>query len=149
MYGKTVSLEDITRDALTTDLWIDDKLSRQASYGLLRCVLAQLGDLVSTPLRRGILPDSVRVGALRDPSLELVFPADSPPRILNVVTGVEEPVFPQDWSPYSCLIVSNVIDRGSNGAVVLFALMAQWYLWNVAWGPTTTSGTPARRVPKR
>ena len=135
MYTKTVPLEDITRDTLTTEMFIEDKLERQASYGLLRCILSQLGDLVATPLQRGTLPASVRVGALQDPSLELMFPPDSAPRILNTVTGVEEAALPQTWHPSSTLIVSNVIGRGSTGAVVLFALMSKGYLWSVAWDP--------------
>ena len=89
-------MEDAWRDQLVSQLYIEDKLVRLASHGLLKAVISQMEDFIQSPLTRNVLPDSVRVGRLRDVGEELGLSDDGAPCILNV-DGTSVPVFPPDF----------------------------------------------------
>ena len=72
MVDHETPLELLHRDQVVAELFVLDKVERQASHALLRTLVAQLEQVVDRPISRGTLPSSVRVAPLQDPADTIV-----------------------------------------------------------------------------
>jgi hypothetical protein len=131
---KHVPIEIVLRDQSVSELYILDKIERQASHQLLRAIVTQLEGLFPDPIRRSRLADTVRVGRLVNPDERRSRDAVGLPVIVNDSAGTSVPVFPPDFDLRSYLTVNNTIDRGSTGAALMAFVMTHGYLWTVYWG---------------
>ena len=97
VYENTIFMEDIWRDQHTTDLYVADKFTRRASFGLLKIVIGQIMEKVPDVFKRGRLDPAVRIHSLTNPNELLGELPDGTPVIHDTSAGLAEPVFPGDF----------------------------------------------------
>ena len=133
MNEKLLPMEAIFRDQGVSELFVKDKMVRQATHALLRAVITQLEGLFPDPLARGKLSPDVRVQAHGSPA-DKTITEDGKLKVVNDRTGLKQDVFPHDFSLDNHLVLTHTVDRGSTGGALLFFMISQGYLWTVAWG---------------
>ena len=116
------------------DLYIENKLARQASFQLLKTVVSQIADKIPNVLTRGVLDADVHVGPIVDPNKVLSQCAMGLPCLRDFGTGEVTPIFPENFDLDAYVRVTNLIDRGSTGATGVFFMASLGYLWSVLWG---------------
>ena len=74
MCGKTVPMEMVLRDQQVNSLYIQNKLERQSSWALGRCLWSQAEAILGNRVSASRLPDTVRVSCLdsQSSSVELI-----------------------------------------------------------------------------
>ena len=93
-YEKVLPLDIIWRDLRAAELWVEDKAQRQASFGLLRCVLSQLEDVWPDLLELTKLPSSVLIDPILDVNEDVHIGSDGKATRRNHYTGKEAPILP-------------------------------------------------------
>ena len=122
-------MEFVHRDQAVSALYIEDKLSRQASHGLGRSLVTQLEGLFPDPLKRGKLDADVLVAAHTSPHMQTMVNDDAEMIVRNGQTGQENPVFPETFDMEKHLVINHTIDRGGIGGALLRFMISMGYLW--------------------
>ena len=122
-------MEFVHRDQAVAALYIEDKLSRQASHGLGRSLVTQLEGLFPDPLKRGKLDADVLVAAHTSPHMQTMVNDEKEIIVCNTQTGEAYPVFPPHFDMSKHLVINHTIDRGSIGGALLHFMISMGYLW--------------------
>lgn len=115
--GKSVPMELVVRDQQVNQLYILDKLERQASWALLRCIWSQAEVLLGKRITSSKLPVSILVDALTVPSDSVVDTVNGP--MISSGVGVPRPVFPSDFSMSHTACLNRVKQSCNNESLVL------------------------------
>ena len=132
---KTIPFEMILRDAAVSELYVLDKLDRQASHGLLRALAFQLERLIPGGLGKCFLPQSWHIQPLTNMSEKRIRLPSGAIVIANRETKeIVRLVLPHDFNLQSVLICNHVLDRGSTGMALVHYAQHQGLLWTWTWG---------------
>ena len=145
---KSIPIAEFHRDAQVASWFVEDKLTRQAAWGCLRGLLAQLEALgIDRPATRSRLPDDVCVRPVEQG--EEIVVDDHGNSYLSKVDGETTVVLPPGFTVHSMLIIANVIDRGSIGsAAVNFAKGGAGMTWTDMYGDNHDAWNAVRGVAK-
>ena len=132
---KIIPFEMILRDATVCELYILDKLQRQASHGLFRAVIWQLEGLIPGALSRSFLPPSWHIEPLTNRDEKRFRLPSGAIAIANTATKeFIRLVLPHDFDLHSVLLCGHVLDRGSTGCAVVHWAQHCKLLWTWTWG---------------
>ena len=131
---KHVPMDLIHRDQSVCSLYIEDKLTRQSTHGLLKSLVCQLEGLVPDPLVRGKLAPDVLVQAHTSAAMETTVDDSGELMVTNASQHQQHPVFPETFNLSKLLVINHTIDRGSIGGALLHFMIKKGYLWCVTWG---------------
>jgi hypothetical protein len=129
-----VEIAEILKDRQLTEWFVQDKLCREAAFNMIHALVTQLEEVFSSPISRGILPATVRVGTIADTKLLRVRLTSGKSVIVDLVTHAVTPIFPPDFEPRSLFVSNHTIDRGSVGAAAMNFMVAGGWLANICWG---------------
>ena len=132
--SKTLPMSEVHRDMAVSELYINDKVDRRASWNLLRAIIAQQQALKGRKvLEQSFLPAKFRVLPVKKgehrfflDSGDEVLVTDSAGKLLRVLPKVI------DLS--NLLVTHHVCDRHSTNLTCIFHMMAQGGLWLVSFG---------------
>lgn len=127
-------MDVILRDIGISELFVQDKLQRQATFALLRTIVTQIEEVAQRPISRGRLPPDVRIAKLADQDEAQVQLSDGTLCIVNRRTREVTPVFPAGFAVSNYLIINHVVDRGSTNVSLMSFAAHCGMLWSVTWG---------------
>ena len=119
---KLVPISVIMRDRELSDLWVADRLERQASHQLLQALVTAIEDQFPKPLTRGVLPAEVNLQPVDITSSIRMGEGGFLVRE-DVGTGDTTRVFPPSFNVRSLFITNHTADRSSL-CVAIFGYLA-------------------------
>ena len=111
-----VPIDTIIRDRELSNLWVNDRLEREAAWSLMRAVVSAMEQAVDNPISRSRLPDTVHVRRIQDRAISRVVTEDGEVLLYDPRDDSLARVFPLNWSVFDLLLGNHTLDRGSVGA---------------------------------
>ena len=130
--NKCLPVELLLRDQEVADLYIQDRLTRESTHQLLRCLWTQCQHLLSSSLNESKLPNTLHIMPLTN-AHEHWEPRDG--QSLHIVNDeTEVAAIPQNFNLTDVLLIHHTVDRSSNNCALVNFVMSLGYLWSVTWG---------------
>ena len=120
------------RDQSVNELYIHDKLTRETTWSLLRCVWAQIQLITDVPLSESTLPDTLLIDPLTNSRQVLTHTADG--LVITEAGADTRPVFPADFTCRMFMTMVHIIDRASVGVTMMHFMLSKGYAWFLAFG---------------